>query len=200
MREKPNLEVKRALYHFSTVAGAVLLSYFIPIFFAKLLLIETCLFYIIFDLLRYYCPRFQQYANSKLLGWYLRPKEKTGRTANVDCVLGITFAYFVFPMDIFRAVILIVAISDPLARICGRAWGTTKLPGIFNKKSWAGSGAFFISAFLIAILFTSPEAALISALIATTCEAMPEPKYWLNDNFNTPAITGAAMFFLPMFL
>jgi phosphoserine phosphatase len=66
---------------------------------------------------------------------------------------------------------------------------STSLP--FNKgKTWEGSLAGFIFAFLAGSFFVSPWLALAGAAIAMTIEVLPLP---VNDNVLIPVITGAAL-------
>ncbi len=66
---------------------------------------------------------------------------------------------------------------------------STSLP--FNKgKTWEGSLAGFVFAFLAGSFFVAPLLALAGAAIAMTIEVLPLP---VNDNVLVPVLTGAAL-------
>lgn len=48
--------------------------------------------------------------------------------------------------------LLVLSLSDPLASIVGRRWGRRPIPIRGNKKSFEGSLAFFISAFIFSMI------------------------------------------------
>ena len=93
----------------------------------------------------------------------------------------------------FYLPVLVLAISDPMAALCGKKWpyGTYKISK--DKKTLVGSSAFFISSFIICFCFAPSlekgwiQAILIPlsiALISTLFEAISQ-KGW--DNFFIPA-------------
>jgi phytol kinase len=101
----------------------------------------------------------------------------------------------------FYLPIFILAVSDPLAAICGKKWpiGSFKI-GSANK-TMLGTAVFFISAFLIATIglyLYDPFSfnmhlivtALTIALFSTIAEAISGNGY---DNFTIPAAVLAAM-------
>ena len=79
-------------------------------------------------------------------------------------------------------------LGDSAASLIGGTISTS-LP--FNKgKTWEGSVAGFVLAFLGGCLFLPPLYALIGAAIAMTVEVLPLP---INDNVSIPIVTGAAL-------
>jgi len=92
----------------------------------------------------------------------------------------------------FYLPILILAISDPLAALCGKTWplGIYKLGD--DKKTLMGSSVFFISAFLVCLgSFYCVESAFNNlglcfsiALISSISEAISRNGF---DNFSIPA-------------
>ena len=118
---------------------------------------------------------------------------------------GLGLAFLLFPLSIATAAGAVLAISDSLSTIIGMRLGRHKLLG---KKTWEGSSAFFISAFLVCLLFFSPVAALLGAIAATLAELLPESKALsrsrlrplLNDNLLVPLIAGLALASLMMIL
>ncbi len=86
------------------------------------------------------------------------------------------------------AAIAMFCLGDSTASLFGGSISTS-LP--FNKgKTWEGSVAGFLLAFLAGTFFVSPWLALVGAAIAMTIEVLPLP---VNDNVLIPVITGAAL-------
>ena len=81
--------------------------------------------------------------------------------------LGIALAAFLFlPHDLlaFQFGVLVLGISDAVAALVGRNFGTLKFIVFQNKKTLEGSVAFFISVVVLMILF-SPGAPALSFFI-----------------------------------
>jgi HAD superfamily phosphoserine phosphatase-like hydrolase len=101
---------------------------------------------------------------------------------------GITMTLILFPSSVSGAAIAMFCLGDSAASLFGGLISTS-LP--FNKgKTWEGSLAGFIFAFLGGAFFVSPLLALAGAAIAMTIEVLPLP---INDNVLVPVITGAAL-------
>ena len=101
---------------------------------------------------------------------------------------GIVATLLLFPTHLGSAAIAIFCLGDSAASLFGGLISTS-LP--FNKgKTWEGSLAGFIFAFLAGSFFVSPWLALAGAAIAMTIEVLPLP---VNDNVLIPIITGAAL-------
>jgi dolichol kinase len=101
---------------------------------------------------------------------------------------GILLTLLVFPAPANSAAIAIFCLGDSAASLFGGLISTS-LPFI-KGKTWEGSLAGFLFAFLAGTFFVSPVLALIGAAIAMTVEALPLP---VNDNVLIPIITGAAL-------
>ena len=103
-------------------------------------------------------------------------------------LLGLTACVLFFEPPIAFAVMLIVTVSDALAALAGESFGTPRLWG----KSWAGSGAFFLTSILIVIFAPGVElsAGLVGAAVATLIEVLPLP---VNDNVTVPIAAGGVM-------
>lgn len=103
--------------------------------------------------------------------------------------LGVTVAALLCPTQItFVVTVLILGISDTAAFYIGRA---IKSPRLLHKKSVAGSLAFFITAFIIALLSTNFPLA-VSVAIVTTLVELASPKG--TDNLSIPSV--AALLFM----
>ncbi|MDR0492793.1 MAG: haloacid dehalogenase-like hydrolase [Nitrososphaerota archaeon] len=101
---------------------------------------------------------------------------------------GIVTTLLLFPAPISGAAIAMFCLGDSAASLFGGLISTS-LP--FNKgKTWEGSLAGFIFAFLGGAFFVPPLLALAGAAIAMTIEVLPLP---INDNVLVPVITGAAI-------
>ncbi len=101
---------------------------------------------------------------------------------------GILFTLVLFPHPASYAAIAMFCLGDATASLFGGLISTS-LP--FNKgKTWEGSLAGFVLAFLAGTFFVSPIFALVGAAIAMTIEVLPLP---INDNVLVPVITGAAL-------
>ena len=106
---------------------------------------------------------------------------------------GIVATMLLFPTDLGSAAIAMFCLGDSAASLFGGLISTS-LP--FNKgKTWEGSLAGFIFAFLAGSFFVSPWLALAGAAIAMTIEVLPLP---VNDNVLIPVITGAALTLLTL--
>jgi phosphoserine phosphatase len=101
---------------------------------------------------------------------------------------GIVATLLLFPTRAGSAAIAMFCFGDSAASLFGGLISTS-LP--FNKgKTWEGTLAGFIFAFLAGSFFVSPWLALAGAAIAMTIEVLPLP---VNDNVLIPVITGAAL-------
>ena len=101
---------------------------------------------------------------------------------------GIVTTLLLFPAHVGGAAIAMFCFGDSAASLFGGLISTS-LP--FNKgKTWEGSLAGFLFAFLAGTFFVSPWLALVGAAIAMTIEVLPLP---VNDNVLIPVITGAAL-------
>ena len=106
---------------------------------------------------------------------------------------GIVATLLLFPNHFGSAAIAMFCLGDSAASLFGGLISTS-LP--FNKgKTWEGSLAGFIFAFLAGSFFVSPWLALAGAAIAMTIEVLPLP---VNDNVLIPVITGAALTLLTL--
>jgi len=105
---------------------------------------------------------------------------------------GLTLLIFPLPIAIISC--FIVAVSDSLSTIIGMRHGKRKIIG---DKTLEGTLVFFISAFLITMLFINFWVAIMTAIVAAIAELIPEMKPLrklkereiLNDNFTVPIIT-----------
>lgn len=99
--------------------------------------------------------------------------------------------------------LLVFSISDPLAAIVGHRWPFGKYSVKTDGKTLAGSLAFFVSAFIVSLLFTTHQfaslsysilIALLIALATTAAEGVSQKGF---DNLFVPL---AAIFVLMFFI
>ncbi len=115
--------------------------------------------------------------------------------------LGCFVSFVLFPTPIAAASCSILAIGDSLSTVIGLKFGKIK---IYNKRTLEGSLAFFVSAFLISLLFIDYRIALIGALVGMVTELFGgstklKNKVWfIDDNLLIPVISGAAMFLVSL--
>lgn len=106
-----------------------------------------------------------------------------------------------FPEPIAAAALIMLIIGDAAAAIVGRRFGNHRLPN--SDKSWEGSVAFLLTAFLATLPLTATVwlnslgyAPLIffqlgiGVVAATILEALTIP---INDNLRVPLVAGLAM-------
>ncbi len=101
---------------------------------------------------------------------------------------GIVATLILFPTLAGSAAIAIFCLGDSAASLFGGLISTS-LP-INKGKTWEGSLAGFLFAFLAATFFISPVLALIGAAVAMSIEVLPLP---INDNISVPLITGLVL-------
>ena len=117
--------------------------------------------------------------------------------------IGCGISFLLFHHQIASAASAILAVGDSLSTIVGINFGRHKIIG---KKSIEGSLTFFVSSFLISLIFVRWEVGLIGALIASVIELITPHKvgkktYWiLDDNLLIPIISGAVMFGVDFYL
>lgn len=174
--------------------------YFIPKDLALMILVPLTLLFVIADVLRsFHEPSFRLY--NRIFGRMLRAHEKTREKKTLNgaswVLLSATFCVLVFPKVITITAFAILIISDTLAALVGRRFGTRR----FHDKSLEGSSAFVVSA-IIVILFTPKvqyaPAEYFIAIVAAVIGAIAEVLSFdiIDDNFAIPVAIGAAMWLM----
>ncbi|MBI2982561.1 MAG: phosphatidate cytidylyltransferase, partial [Deltaproteobacteria bacterium] len=107
--------------------------------------------------------------------------------------IGVLITVLIFPLMPAAAGLMQLAFSDMAAAMIGLLWGRHPLPHS-PKKSWEGTGAFFIMAlFLMPLIGYSIPASFLLALVGATVESLPY-KDW--DNLFIPVgVAAIASFF-----
>lgn len=137
---------------------------------------------------------------SKKMGWYPSIDQVDRQTRGSYLMpLGIYITFMLSDLtdgsEYFILSILILGISDPAAGLTGTYWPKNRnfrLGGKSIDKTYAGSVAFWISSFLLTLIwiyFTRPECTavfLVAAVISTlaTCIEVVSTKGW--DNVSVP--------------
>jgi dolichol kinase len=105
--------------------------------------------------------------------------------APVTLALGVMLSLVLFPTLIASVTIAILACADSIATIAGKFYGKVRIP-YNHKKSLEGSAAFFITAFICAVIYLPLKTALIVSLVSCIIESLPVE----FDNISIPLGTG----------
>lgn len=103
--------------------------------------------------------------------------------------IGITL--LILPLQWATLAIVILSVGDAVATLVGIHIGKHSLPHN-SEKTVEGTFSFFISTFVLLLILTTPENALILASITASIETLP----YLNDNFSIPVTVGLLFFIL----
>jgi dolichol kinase len=150
------------------------------------------------DISRHYIPLTGRLFN-RLFGNMLRDHEKQGITlsgASYTLIAGF-IAIILFEKPVAIAAISILVISDALAAVVGRKFGSIKLN---YGKSLQGSLAFLFSAlainYIVGELYGTPHnyyVAVIAASISATFTELFSKRFKLDDNITIPLSFGFVM-------
>ena len=136
----------------------------------------------------------------------VRPHEIGTRTSSLDFLIGFGLVWSVSPTWLTATACFVTAWADPLARVFGKRWGTTKWPN--SKKSLVGSTACLVTATVITFLSMTVFhgfapmlilKALVVGVVTSACELIPQfPKKPQDGDMLSPAdnfwlITGSAL-------
>lgn len=189
-------EVMRKLVHLSSLWIPALI-YLVPIWVASLVFGVILLLDV-----------FLEYSNFKKYTWArktfgllffktLRNKERNKKTFQVSGCAYVMMASILclnlFSKEIAIISLSVMLISDTVAALIGRAYGTRKLR---KSKSLEGTSAFFLSALFVQMaynhLFTFTYVAVLASFFATLVE-MYEDKLQIDDNLSIALVTGAVL-------
>jgi len=174
--------------------------YFIPKDVALMILIPLTLLFVVGDALRsFHEPSFRLYHG--IFGRMLRPHEKTLQKKTLNgaswVLISATLCVLVFPKLITITAFAILIISDTVAALVGRRYGTRR----FNDKSLEGSSAFVLSA--IVVIFFTPKVQYapveyVIAAVAAVFGAIAEVLSYdiIDDNIAIPVAIGSALWLL----
>lgn len=111
----------------------------------------------------------------ELKGWALAP---------VFLGIGVLVAITFFRKEAYWIGIYQAGLSDTLAAFCGKKWGKARIP-FFDRKTYVGSMAFFLSALPMTLFFLPPAEALVLCLLGAYLESLP---FKDMDNLTVPII------------
>jgi dolichol kinase len=167
--------------------------------FALSLLIPITILSIIFDFASRENNKFRYYYH-KIFGKMLRPHEYYDVfTLNGASWVFITavLCILVFPKLIMVTGFSILIVSDVSSALIGRRYGKHKL---FIRKSWEGTAAFWVSAFMVIIviglLLNAPWTFFLFGFIAAFVGGFAEaiaPIIKMDDNITIPVSIGLVM-------
>ena len=177
--EKPmNTEIRRQLVHASGILAIV------PIYYLgkerSLLLLGAFLF-LLLAMSNFRGKLFLLRSLENFVKKFERTKESPIRGA-LTFLSGCFIAVLVFPVELAIAGISVLAVSDSLSTVVGMSYGKHKVD-FAPKKSWEGTGAFFLSALFVLLYFMGWEKALLVAFLASLIELIP---HW-DDNVVLPS-------------
>lgn len=108
-------------------------------------------------------------------------------------VFGALLAMLIFPIDIAKGAITVLAIGDSVSHLVGRYFGSTKVP--FTNKMLEGTIVAIVFSTLAALLFVDFEKAFLASLLTVSFESIYPDKMArvLDDNLIIPLMAGAIM-------
>jgi len=176
-------EIRRKLLHILTASVPVFSSL---VYHATLtVLFSLSIVYMISECLRingYSFPLLGRVTKSSIR----RMEERGIAFGPVTLIFGAILSLLFFPPVIASTVILIVAFADTAATIVGRSMGNHRI--FYNKKkSWEGTIAAWIVAFLCGLIYLPISYALLAASFSSIIESLPLKSL---DNLLIPISTG----------
>ena len=122
---------------------------------------------------------------------HIKEGEKKGPTGSFYFLLGSLLTLLLFDQHIAIPVIMVLAVSDPLASLVGRTLARTRFLG----KSLEGTSAFFLSSATILAFFSfGVLCVLLVALVMTAAELFTRKP--LDDNLTIPLAGGLALWLI----
>ena len=119
------------------------------------------------------------------------PRESARWASSTWYVIGAAAVMLLFPARVWIPSILVVALADPCAAVCGQLWGRAR-PG---RPSPLGTAVFWVVATACLLPFTGIGPAAVIGLVAAAAERAPIP---VDDNLTVPLATAAALTLLPL--
>lgn len=109
-------------------------------------------------------------------------------------VLGALFALILFPPDIAKGAITVLAVGDSISHLVGRYFGRTRVP--FSKnKMLEGTVVAIVCSTLASLLFVDIGKAFLASLLTVSVESVYPEKLarHLDDNLIIPLLAGVIM-------
>ncbi len=146
---RKSLQIPRRLFHCSMGLSVGLVYQFLLTHSRAIYILGfcACIVYIL-EQVRVNYPELS--SKIKLINKYIfRAEEQLKESAGVPYVMGLLLTLISFPKVVALVAIYTLAVADPLSAIIGIRFGKKK---ISENKSFEGSGAFFLSSFIITFL------------------------------------------------
>jgi dolichol kinase len=197
-------EVARKAIHLSSLSIPVIYCH-ISRELALLLLVPLFAGFFLVDLLKNFIAPVSVWYHTTfdaMLRTHEIQKEKNHLNGATCITLSALLLVLFFPKLIVVAAFSMVAVSDTLAAIIGKAFGKHRL----GQKSIEGSAAFFLSAMVIVTVVPgiNPWIGFIMAVVATVTEALVVRigGFRIDDNLTIPLVSAIAgtlcyMLFMP---
>jgi dolichol kinase len=150
---------------------------------------------LLFDVARFFIPRFNAWAMTNLHG-FLRPGEERKLNGTPPYLCGVALTLLLFPEPAAVTAILFLVVGDVSATTVGERWGRHKV----GAKSLEGTVAFFVAAALAgfaarALLHAPAPLTPLTIIAGAWCAALVElflPRI-ANDNLVIPLVAGLAL-------
>lgn len=192
-------ELNRKAIHLSSLWIPALI-YFVPKYWAIALFAFLLFGDIVLEYANYRRCKWARKTFGSLFFKVMRNKE-TSKThfefsGSVFVLCGALLSTLLFPIQMVVVGLTIMLISDTLAALVGKFFGTRK---IYKEKSVEGTMAFFVSSILVCLLYEpilSVNYATIVACICVTFAELYESRIKIDDNLSIPLIFCLIMNFL----
>lgn len=188
---KSKLELRRQIAHL--VIGVVI------VFLIELKLLTPNLLLVILGfgiLLSFTYKRWSIPVIHEILQLFERPKDIATFPGKgpIFLILGSYFSLLLFPIDVAKAAIMVLAVGDSVSHLVGRYFGHTRVPFSQNKMLEGTVVAIAFST-LGALLFVSFQQAFLASLITISIESVYPEKMakYLDDNLLVPLLAGTLM-------
>ncbi|MCC6643173.1 phosphatase PAP2 family protein [Candidatus Peregrinibacteria bacterium] len=112
-------------------------------------------------------------------------------------MLGSLLALLIFPINIAKGAIMVLAVGDSISHLVGRYFGKIKFP-LSQNKMMEGTVFAIVFSTLGALLYVDFTKAFIASLIAVVAETIYPAKLakYFDDNLLVPLLAGGIMLFL----
>ncbi|MCP5062913.1 MAG: dolichol kinase [Ignavibacteriae bacterium] len=196
-------ELLRKVIHLCSLSLPIVYS-FIDKKTALSFLIPITITSVIIDYGRHFIELLNKLVNS-IFGYMLREHESDSSKKNLNgasyVFIAATLTLWLFPKIFFITAFSILIVSDTAAALIGRKFGKHK----FLSKSFEGTLAFFISAFIVVLFTPKIEGLFLEYIIGFAAAAVgaivENISYgWADDNLTIPISIGFTMWGLYLLL
>lgn len=199
LKKRSDVHWARKIWHMVGVTLIMLIYFFIPENWSKILISVSWLMFVPFDLVR----QRQESVNKFALGIFgpiMRQSELNKLAGTTYLLSGVALVVFFAPRPIVILTLLFLAFADPLASYFGIRYGKDKILG---DKSLQGTLAAFAICFLLSFFFlyfynANTDRKLLIAILAGAIGALAEliPVAKLDDNLTLPVVSASFLWIL----